>query len=877
MQSSPFMHLHAHSHYSVVDAMTSVSTLVSKAAKLGQPGMALTDHGVVSGIYQLYRACKQEGILPFPGLEAYLVGDTADKTAKRYHLTLIAYTTEGVRNLNALSSLAHQHFYRKPLLSPRLIESMPRDGIAALSGCFFGWIQQAFVDNDEAVDQIKLAERRAKRLASWFSPTYIELQAHGLDDDWKMLASLMNVAHKTGLRPIITNDCHYCDKAQQDLHSLMKTLVYGGDPGDVTFPGDSYHLASAAWMQNHYERRYWDECQDSYTELIDMNKVSLPFLDSYQYYLPKMTTKQSSDSVLLMHCRLALGKRKLSTKYDARLLNELDVIEATGFADYFLFVQDYCQEAKRRGIVCEVRGSANASVVCWLLGITGIDPIKGDLDFDRFLTVDRERPPDIDLDVEDERRGELIDYINGIVPLVQIGNYSRLGYDMNDKGSILVTYLAAMRRRHGPDEFKDQFGHITRMQDLEPELRTQLYRLGDMKVLRGVSAHAAGYVMDTVEHPVADWMPTMYIASSKSTVTQMTMDDVEDAGFVKIDMLGAKVLTIIRDVCQQIGEDPLDLSWIPVNDSGTYAFLRKGLVDTGVFQFGAYTSARGCREMKVRNLEDLTLVNALYRPATRDGGFTAQYLRRREGRPYKKLHPLVDKHLDRTLGVAVYQEQVLAILRDLGFTVQERTKLLKAVKASNDKVAKAVIEFENARKRFTALCGKVGMDDEAIHTVWGMVEGYSNYGFNRAHALAYALRGYRTAYLRVHHTLEWMTALLTMWSGTPTEAVYLREARRSDIRILPADVNHSASRWTIDHKRQALRRPLASIKGVGPIAVDEIAAKQPFIDYQDLLARCDARKVTGGKKPNEPNGVIRKLIDAGAMRSIQDSLPGVST
>ena len=277
--SSPFFHTHVHSHYSVVDAMNPVPQLVSKAAKLGQPALALTDHGVVSGIYQLYRSCKAEGILPFPGLEAYLVGDVADKEAKRYHLTLLAYTTEGVRNLNRLSSLAHQNFYRKPLISPRLLDAMPLDGIAALSGCYFGWIQQAFVDGDEAVDQVKLAERRAKRLAQWFTPTYIELQAHDQADDWKMLASLMLIAHRVGLKPIITNDCHYCDRVQVDQHSLMKTLVYGGDPGDVTFPGDSYHLASAAWMQNHYERRYWDECQDSYRELIDMHKelFALPF------------------------------------------------------------------------------------------------------------------------------------------------------------------------------------------------------------------------------------------------------------------------------------------------------------------------------------------------------------------------------------------------------------------------------------------------------------------------------------------------------------------------------------------------------------------------------------------------------------------------
>ena len=599
----------------------------------------------------------------------------------------------------------------------------------------------------------------------------------------------------------------------------------------------------------------------------------------HQYYLPKMTTKQSSDNVdaWQVHCRLALGKRKLSTKYDARLLDELDVIEATGFADYFLFVQDYCQEARRRGIVCEARGSANASIVCWLLGITGIDPIKGDLDFDRFMTVDRERPPDIDLDVEDSRRGELIDYINSIVPLTQIGNYNRLGYDGEGRGSILVTYLAAMRRRHGPEEFKDQFGHIKNMRDLEPEVRASLYRLGDNTIYRGIGAHAAGYVLDTAAHPVADWMPTMYIASSKSWVTQMTMDDVEDAGFVKIDLLGAKVLTIIRDVCEQIGQDPLDLSWIPVNDSGTMAFLRKGMVDTGVFQFGAYTSARGCREMKVRNLEDLVLVNALYRPATRDGGYTNLYLKRREGRPYKKLHPVVDKYLDKTLGIAVYQEQVLGILRDLGFTVQERTKLLKAVKMSNDKVSRAQAAFEQAHMRFIALCDRAGLDDETITTVWGMVEGYGNYGFNRAHALSYALRGYRTAYLRVHHTLEWMTALMTMWTGTPMEKVYMREARRAGIRILPADVNYSALSWTIDRRREALRRPLVSITGVGPIAVEEIASKQPFTDYQDFLDRCEPRKVTGGKKPQEPNGVIRKLIDAGAMRSIQDSLPQVST
>jgi DNA polymerase III subunit alpha len=867
-----FFHAHCHSHYSSIDAMTPVASLVAKAAKHGQPGMALTDHGVLSGNYQLYRECMNMGMLPFPGLEAYLVHDVDDKDAKRYHLTLLAYNTTGVKHLNKLSSLSHQrsNYRYKPLLDFHMLDEAKHygmtEGIAALTGCYFGWVQQAFSADPDLTGNMAMAIRRAEQIDGWFPMTFIEVQHHDKDDDDEMLNNLWHVSLSTGLDMIATQDCHYCDKREKPLHGLMKQLIYG--EGDAVFPGSSYHLASTQWVRMHYPKLTWDEMQASYEWLLAHNRVSLPWLDKFKMRLPSLKTDPAD--FLYRQCTLELVKRKLHHgKYMTRLNEEIDIIRQTKMGDYFILVSDYCKWATDQGIMINARGSANGSLVCWLMGITAIDPILWHLDFDRFLTVDRERPPDIDLDVEDARRADVLSYINLHWPIVQIGNYNRLGYDEEGRGSILVTYLAAMRRKLGPDEYKAQFGDVKTLHDLDHDVRNGLYGLGGHTLFRGVGAHAAGYALDTSTHSLDDWMPTMLIPSSDTTVTQMTMDDVEDAGFIKIDVLGLRTLTVVKRCLEAINET--DWEWIPLNDAKTFTYLRKGHGDNGIFQLEGWSSAKGCREMKVKNIEDLILVNALYRPAPSAGGFTRQFLRRRQGEPYKKIHPLVDQHLDHTFGIAVFQEQVLRILRDLGFDAGERMKLLKAVKASNSKVAKALRDFHKSKGRFKTLCYDAGMDAEQADKVWAMVEGYSNYGFNRAHAAAYALLGYRTAYLQVNYPLEYMAALLTSWSGTNKEKLYTRHARRIGIRVLPPDVNISGIEWGIDRQRNALRRPLTSIKGVGAKAAVEISVNKPYADYNDMLTRCNARIVTGGKVREQPNGVIQKLLVAGALRSLPDA------
>jgi DNA polymerase-3 subunit alpha len=518
--------------------------------------------------------------------------------------------------------------------------------------------------------------------------------------------------------------------------------------------------------------------------------------------------------------------------------------------------------------------------VCWLLGFTQGDPLQWRLTFDRFLTPDRIRPPDIDLDIEDIRRTDVVEYLAGKYDLTQIGTYGRIGLDEETgRGSVFVKWMSGQRKRLG-DDFARRLGHVTNVNDLSivaPDTAEQLRQLGRRPLRSSPGAHAAGFVLSQEGLRVEDWIPTMLIASSNTMVTQLMMDDVEDAGFVKIDLLGLRSLSTVAKVLEYLGKPPGDLSWIPLKDSKTFTMLRKGKPGTGVFQLEGYTAAKGCKEIKPRTIDDLILINALYRPATIDHGYTATFVERRAGGgTYVPPHPIFGRHLKETHGVPVFQEQVLAILRDLGMPVEKLNDFLTAVKGKHAKGGysdKSDALVAGAKADFDRLCHSHGMSVEEVDEAWSLVEGFAAYGFNRAHATAYSLLGYQMAYLKVHFPLEFHCAVLATTTGDK-QAAYVKEARRCGIRILRADVNLSGSSWTIDTDQLAIRRGLSSIKGVGEKAALAIEENAPYDDLQDLIDRTPSRVVTGGKGwgKGELNGVLAKLRQNNALRSL-DVLP----
>jgi DNA polymerase-3 subunit alpha len=868
--------------------MADIGALVAKAVSMGQPAISLTDHGNMSGVFQLYKEARKHDILPFLGIEPYYVDDLNDKKAKRHHMTLLSYTTDGYKNLAGLSSLSHNrdHYHYKPRLDRRdLIVASGAGGtkgIACLTGCYFGLVCQAIVNADSEEEGLDAAERIVRFLKGIFSPVYIEVQHHKTDghnewDDDRLVRALYKLALMTGTTPIITNDCHYCDKSDKHLHDMMKSIAYSSDISEVSFPGDSYHLATEQWVKMHYRAHedVWAAAQDSYHELLDIHDLSIPVLDSYQYHVP--TIAKSPSAELKRLCEEALAQLGLSNDYQARLDYELGVVHGLGMSDYFLLVHDYVEWCHDQGIFVMARGSAAGSLICWLLGFTQVDPIKWNLTFDRFLTPDRVRPPDIDLDIEDTRRADVIEYLKGKYEIIQIGTYNKLAYDEDTgRGGLFVQYISAQRKILG-DRFPKVLGRVKTLHDLDevrPKDARRLRDLGGVALRRSPGAHAAGFVVSAPpDHSISEWLPTMLIPSSDTEVTQMMMDDVEDAGYIKIDLLGLRSLTTVHRCLQLIGRD--DLDWIPLDDGDTFKFLRKGNAETGIFQMEGYTAAKGCREVKVKSVKDLILVNALYRPATRDSGYVDMFLNnRRNPKSVTYTHSIFKKHLQETYGVPCFQEQVLAILRDLGMPAEELNAFLKAVKGKHAKAgysAESTAIFDRNRERFSELCRDAGMTEAQVESSWELVEGFAAYGFNRAHATAYSLLGYQMAYLKVHYPVAFHAALLETSVGTSKEDQYVKETRRVGVPVLGACVNRSKVSWAMDPSGKAVRRGLSAIKGIGYKAADAIVINAPYSTVEDLIERCPASAVTGGKswgKDGTLNGVMEALRKAGALKQL---------
>jgi DNA polymerase-3 subunit alpha len=452
-----------------------------------------------------------------------------------------------------------------------------------------------------------------------------------------------------------------------------------------------------------------------------------------------------------------------------------------------------------------------------------------------------------------------------------------LSYDEDSgRGGLYVQYISAQRKILG-DQFPKLLGKVKTLHDLDevrPDDAERIRRLGDVSLRRSPGAHAAGFLVGAPpSHNVSEWIPTMLIPSSGTEVTQMMMDDVEDAGYIKIDLLGLRSLATVRRCLELIDKD--GLGWIPLDDKETFKFLRKGNAETGIFQLEGYTAAKGCREVKVKTVDDLILVNALYRPATRDSGYVDLFHHNRDNRASISYpHPIFKNHLQETFGVPCFQEQVLAILRDLGMPAAELNAFLKAVKGKHAKGGysdESTAIFVNNKRRFEQLCADKDMTEEETEEAWELVEGFAAYGFNRAHATAYSLLGYQMAYLKTHHPVEFHAALLETSVGATKEDQYIKETRRVGVPVLGACVNRSAVLWAIDPSGKAIRKGLSSVKGVGPKAADAIVASAPYNSVDEIIDRCPAKSVTGGKNWKADGtlaGVLESLRKAGALKAV---------
>ena len=865
-----FWNLHSHSKFSANDALPEVKDMVATVANMGQQALGLTDHGNMAGSAQLYKHAIKAGIKPFPGSELYVVGDRGDKKAKRHHMCVVAFNTEGYENLVRLSTLSHQNFFHKPLIDHSDLAALSEDGylkgLAATSGCFFGLTSQALSRGD-----VLAAKSYLTGYAKWFDCFYVELQNHNIDhgdgnDDNSLSDALMGLADELGLPCVLTQDSHYCDQKDKETHDALKGLVsFGDDPDDAKFPGDGFHLADDQWIrERHHDSRFARGCE-GLADLLERHTLEIPELDRYSYRIP--FTVADPETILRQRTKKALEEKGLdSKKYTERLETEMSIISDTGMSGYLLLVSEVTDYCRVNRIFYQARGSASGSIVCWLLGITQADPLKWGLLFERFISRDRTKPPDIDLDVEHSRRLELMSWLEGRFSVNQIGTWLQHSItpedEENAKGSLRVRYYQRLKKEGKP---------TPPWESIPIEDKRWLVEIAEHAPFNSYGTHAAGLVVTTTQVEFDKVVPMMKVASSKTMVSQYEMGDIESFGLVKLDVLGLKTLSVLNQTMINLGRDPFEgLDWIPLNDSKTYAAIAKGDTD-GVFQLEGYTARRGCRDLKPTTIHDVVASMAIFRPATIQSGATDSYIRRKHGlEPITERHPIIEAKTKTTYGIMVFQEQVIAILRELGMDPDDLTAFLKAVKASNADVGDAGGVIRGYQDRVRTLADNAGMTEEDWDWLWKAIEGFAAYGFNQSHSVAYGLTAYRCAYLSVHHTLDFYAALLSVAAGTDKEPDYVRAARAKGIRVLRADVNASGVTYGVDPKRKGIRRGLISLMGVGDKAAEAIVSSRPATGYTSmhhLASIVNHRKVTGVKSLRENGdrsvGVIAKIEEAG--------------
>lgn len=864
---SKFFHAHLHSDYSVNDAILRIDEAAARAAELGQPALAITDHGTMAGCVETYLACRKHDILPILGVEAYLVADadehprlakeradelnraargqgerkqvtnvTREASRLRRHCLLLARDFAGYQMLAKAMTRANEQGYFRPLLDFSDLDALAEGGHVWLTtGCLNGEIPKLIMEG-----RIEHAERRFLHYRERYGDRFaVELQHHGFPEDGPVLDALCDLAQRHSTPMIASHDVHYLEHEHREIHDFYKRMAYRQERGKAEFGGDSgYHLCDGEFLRDRLgDARYQESLRGLEALLHDARGMNFPPLDTYSYEVPKVVptdpmrvllaiTKPTLDDLLE---RVPKTRRK---QYLERYREEMGVIADTGFAQYFLLVRLIVKFCDDNNIFVIARGSASGSLVCFLLGITQLDPLEHKLLFERFLSNDRTRPPDIDLDIEDDRRDEVLTYISRRFKTTQIG--TAMSYaDRSAHNEIL-----AQLRRDEPDvEAEDE--DIMRT----PWARQLTAVIQGLR--RGFGGHPAGVVAETAERSVADLVPLMRISSSDRWVTQYDMDAIERLGFVKVDILGVRSLRTTRRILELLGR--ADWDWIPDKDPATLKLLAKGQTD-GVFTFKGWSAKKGCQLLRPRNIDDCSLVAAMWRPSCLELGLEQLYLDRRQSRwtPPDDWHPVLASVLKETYGIAVYQEQVIQIMKGLGFSADDVMTMLRAVKKKDAKLMAEV------RRRIAE------REPDLVDQLWELMEGYTRYGFNRSHSYAYARFGYRMAYLRANHPLEFFCATLETQTTATDQTAYARAARAAGVKILPACAMRSDATWKIEG--DALRRGLTSVKGVGDKAAHALIEARPFGSIHEL--RRNANPVSCNI------GVLKKLAHARALRSL---------
>lgn len=883
-----FVHLHCHTDYSLLDGACDIDQLMNIVVEQKMPAVAMTDHGNLFGAVKFYNAAKANGVHPVIGCEVYVSqqGHKTRSDSDRYnHLVLLCENQEGYRNLIRLVSTAYlDGFYYKPRIDLDLL-ARHSQGLIGLSACLRGHIAETVL-----ADKYDDARRLAHQYADIFGQKnfFLEVQDHHLEQDKRLTPELVRMSQETGLPLVATNDSHYLRRDDARAHEILLCIQTGkfyNDAGRMRWNTPDFYLKSRAEMMELFGEL--EDALDRTGEIaerchVSLEKVEEPFpkfevpaehsTDTYFEYVARQGFEKRRPRLEAMRQRGAL-KHDLAD-YAERLDLEIKVIQSMKFSGYFLIVWDFIRYAKDHGIpVGPGRGSAAGSLVSYAMQITDIDPLQNGLLFERFLNPERVSFPDIDVDFCMNRRGEVIQYVTekyGREQVAQIITFNTLGARaaIKDVGRVLEVPFADVERltKMVPGVLNISLADAIKAEPGFDEAAKKDARIDDvLKVAqrleglsRNCSVHAAGVVISP--KPLKELVP-LYKTNRDEIVTQFDMSGLEKLSLLKMDFLGLTTLTLIQDALRLIkkrhGMDlvPEDL---PLDDKPTYEVFCKGFT-SGVFQFESSGMCDILRRYQPSRLEDLTALNALYRPGPIQGGMVDDFIERKWGRRAVQYDLSELKELlEETYGVIVYQEQVMQISnRIAGYSLGDADLLRRAMGKKKPE------EMAKQRERFVKGALERGFNQKKVERIFDLMEQFAGYGFNKSHSAAYAYLAFVTAYLKAHYPVDFMAALLTSETGNTAKVVkYINECRAMGIRILPPDVNHSE--WSFTPDGEAIRFGLGAVKNLGQSAVDAIGrAREEVGRFTSLHQFCE--KVDLGSVNRR---MIESLIKAGAMDSL---------
>ncbi len=911
MTDKSFVHLHTHTEFSMLDGAAKVDDVMAAAVADGQPAVGITDHGVLYGVVDFYRAAHRAGINPVIGIEAYTTpGSRFDRPPRsqnvRHHMLLFAESDTGYRNLMHLSSKAFlEGYYYKPRMDKALLAEHSA-GIIATSGCLGGEVPQLLAPdgwreegNQGAVRDFDAAVRTAAMYQDIFGKDnyFIELQDHGIESQQRILGDLVEIARRIGAPLLATNDLHYTYKHEFEAHDVLLCIQTGAtidEPNRFQFEGDQFYLKPAVEMRALFpDDLYPDACDNS---LLIAERADV-WLDFDQIHLPAFPVPTGETEVTYLETLVRQGARdrygdSITPEIDERIRHELKVIEEMGFPAYFLIVWDLIRHAREHRIrTGPGRGSAAGSIVAYCLRITDLDPLAYGMIFERFLNPGRKEMPDIDMDFDERYRGEMIRYAAekyGSDHVAQIITFSTIKgkqairdaarvfgypYSLGDRvaklmpPAILGRDISLAQCLTPPDDeadsaLRDQYNNAAGLREAygaEPEVTRILdAALGLEGLRRQDSIHAAAVVI--TPRPLTDVIPIQQKGEDSEVVTQYEMHGIESMGLLKMDFLGLRNLSTIErtlELVEQSRGTRVDIDNVPLDDEKTFELIRAA--DTiGVFQLEGSAMRSLIRALEPTLFDHIVAVNALYRPGPMGLNMHYEYADRKNGRKEVAYpHPALRPFLESTYGIITYQEQVMQVGREMaGYSMAEADNLLKEM----GKKIKSVMNAE--KEKFVAGCVSQGHPEQLGRDLWDAVEPFAGYGFNLSHSACYAYVAFQTAYLKAHFPAEYMAALLTATKKDKDRtAIYLNECRRMGVEVLVPDVNESDVDFTVANGK--VRFGMSAVRNVGEGVVERIVAGRadgPYVDFADFCERVDLDALN--------KRTIESLIKAGGFDSL---------